>query len=355
MAYLTWKALHIIGAVCWFAELFYLPRLYVYHAMAQSEGDAASPALLRDGAQALHHGAHRHGDDTGFRRPALVGGRLGLSERTGLAAREAAAGRRVGCLSNRLRADEPRVCRRTKPPQSCVLPLFQRGAEPGADWHRAACQFEAVLRVGCLLKNVPDFRHVFLCVDGRWREGSEDLQEFGIIGVLKQHGTHAPLPQFAEAGKFVRRCLPADGFRHQALHFRREGHDGGVEFEFDAGAVIKAAQGHQATDGRVVIQQVATGKAGGGADAAKAGFRRRAGEQGSDGGDDARCAAITAVSHLHGNAAAFGQGITIEGAQAAPGEQIGTGDGGAGMPGKTHYIGVVVFKDAVLGGAEEGG
>ena len=40
--YLTWKALHIIGAVCWFAELFYLPRLYVYHALAQAEGDDAS-------------------------------------------------------------------------------------------------------------------------------------------------------------------------------------------------------------------------------------------------------------------------------------------------------------------------
>ena len=113
-----------------------------------------------------------------------------------------------------------------------------------------------------LVKKRAGFPARFLCADGRWREGSEDLQEFGIIGVLKQHGTHARLPQFAEAGEFVRRCLPADGFRHQALHFRREGHDGGVEFEFDAGVVIKAAQGHQATDGRVVIQQVAAGKAG---------------------------------------------------------------------------------------------
>lgn len=42
MIYFIWKALHIIGAVCWFAELFYLPRLFVYHAMAQSEGDTAS-------------------------------------------------------------------------------------------------------------------------------------------------------------------------------------------------------------------------------------------------------------------------------------------------------------------------
>jgi protoporphyrinogen IX oxidase len=29
------KALHIIGVVAWFAGLFYLPRLYVYHADAE--------------------------------------------------------------------------------------------------------------------------------------------------------------------------------------------------------------------------------------------------------------------------------------------------------------------------------
>lgn len=28
------KALHLIAMVCWFAGLFYLPRLYVYHAMS---------------------------------------------------------------------------------------------------------------------------------------------------------------------------------------------------------------------------------------------------------------------------------------------------------------------------------
>jgi putative membrane protein len=33
------KALHIIFMVTWFAGLFYLPMLYVYHAMA---GDAVS-------------------------------------------------------------------------------------------------------------------------------------------------------------------------------------------------------------------------------------------------------------------------------------------------------------------------
>ncbi|WP_212631072.1 protoporphyrinogen oxidase HemJ [Pseudomonas sp. KB-10] len=34
MLYLWLKALHIIAMVCWFAGLFYLPRLFVYHAMS---------------------------------------------------------------------------------------------------------------------------------------------------------------------------------------------------------------------------------------------------------------------------------------------------------------------------------
>lgn len=29
------KAFHIIAIVCWFAGIFYLPRLFVYHAMAE--------------------------------------------------------------------------------------------------------------------------------------------------------------------------------------------------------------------------------------------------------------------------------------------------------------------------------
>ncbi|MBA1273413.1 protoporphyrinogen oxidase HemJ [Stutzerimonas azotifigens] len=32
MLYLWIKALHIVAIVCWFAGLFYLPRLFVYHA-----------------------------------------------------------------------------------------------------------------------------------------------------------------------------------------------------------------------------------------------------------------------------------------------------------------------------------
>lgn len=31
------KAFHIIAVICWFAGLFYLPRLFVYHAMSDDE------------------------------------------------------------------------------------------------------------------------------------------------------------------------------------------------------------------------------------------------------------------------------------------------------------------------------
>lgn len=35
MLYLWLKALHIVSMVCWFAGLFYLPRLFVYHAQSE--------------------------------------------------------------------------------------------------------------------------------------------------------------------------------------------------------------------------------------------------------------------------------------------------------------------------------
>lgn len=31
------KALHIISVICWFAGIFYLPRLFVYHALATDQ------------------------------------------------------------------------------------------------------------------------------------------------------------------------------------------------------------------------------------------------------------------------------------------------------------------------------
>ncbi len=35
MLYLWVKAFHIVAIVCWFAGLFYLPRLFVYHAQSK--------------------------------------------------------------------------------------------------------------------------------------------------------------------------------------------------------------------------------------------------------------------------------------------------------------------------------
>ncbi|EEV8470060.1 CopD family protein, partial [Escherichia coli] len=32
--FLWFKAWHVISLVCWFAAIFYLPRLFVYHAMS---------------------------------------------------------------------------------------------------------------------------------------------------------------------------------------------------------------------------------------------------------------------------------------------------------------------------------
>jgi putative membrane protein len=37
--YLWIKAFHLVAMVTWFAALFYLPRLFVYHAMARDKGD----------------------------------------------------------------------------------------------------------------------------------------------------------------------------------------------------------------------------------------------------------------------------------------------------------------------------
>ncbi|HJE28353.1 MAG TPA: protoporphyrinogen oxidase HemJ [Pseudomonas nitrititolerans] len=37
MLYLWLKALHVVAIVCWFAGLFYLPRLFVYHAMSEDQ------------------------------------------------------------------------------------------------------------------------------------------------------------------------------------------------------------------------------------------------------------------------------------------------------------------------------
>ncbi|WP_371038852.1 protoporphyrinogen oxidase HemJ [Rhodosalinus sp. FB01] len=39
------KSLHIMAVIAWMAGLFYLPRLYVYHAERATPGDALDPTL----------------------------------------------------------------------------------------------------------------------------------------------------------------------------------------------------------------------------------------------------------------------------------------------------------------------
>lgn len=47
------KAFHLIALVCWFAALFYLPRLFVYHAMAE---DAVSKERFKIMERKLYRG-----------------------------------------------------------------------------------------------------------------------------------------------------------------------------------------------------------------------------------------------------------------------------------------------------------
>lgn len=47
MAYYWFKAFHLIGIVVWFAGLFYLVRLFVYHAEAEQEPEPARSILKR--------------------------------------------------------------------------------------------------------------------------------------------------------------------------------------------------------------------------------------------------------------------------------------------------------------------
>lgn len=51
--YIWIKAFHLIAIICWFAALFYLPRLFVYHAMAE---DQVSKDRFKIMERKLYHG-----------------------------------------------------------------------------------------------------------------------------------------------------------------------------------------------------------------------------------------------------------------------------------------------------------
>ncbi|WP_136247214.1 protoporphyrinogen oxidase HemJ [Halomonas borealis] len=54
--YLWIKALHLVAMVTWFAALFYLPRLYVYHAMARDRGEAQAIDTFKVMERKLYRG-----------------------------------------------------------------------------------------------------------------------------------------------------------------------------------------------------------------------------------------------------------------------------------------------------------
>ncbi|MFG6668149.1 protoporphyrinogen oxidase HemJ [Halomonas sp. HNIBRBA4712] len=54
--YLWMKALHLVAMVTWFAALFYLPRLYVYHAMARDKGDEQAITYFATMERKLYRG-----------------------------------------------------------------------------------------------------------------------------------------------------------------------------------------------------------------------------------------------------------------------------------------------------------
>jgi len=56
MTYLWLKAFHLIAVVTWFAALFYLPRLFVYHSQALKEGDTRGVERFKIMERKLYRG-----------------------------------------------------------------------------------------------------------------------------------------------------------------------------------------------------------------------------------------------------------------------------------------------------------
>ena len=50
------KAFHIMAVITWFAALFYLPRLFVYHALANAEGDKTGSERFKIMERKLYRG-----------------------------------------------------------------------------------------------------------------------------------------------------------------------------------------------------------------------------------------------------------------------------------------------------------
>lgn len=56
MSYLWLKAFHIMAIVTWFAAIFYLPRLFIYHTQALKEGDIKGVERFKTMERKLYRG-----------------------------------------------------------------------------------------------------------------------------------------------------------------------------------------------------------------------------------------------------------------------------------------------------------
>jgi Uncharacterised protein family (UPF0093) len=101
------KSLHLIFMVTWFAGLFYLPRLFVYHAQAS---DRVSIERFKVMERKLFWGITTPG---------------GVPGRGRLAARQARAGYGSCCISRLVRQADARFPRRAQREEPCLVPLVQ--------------------------------------------------------------------------------------------------------------------------------------------------------------------------------------------------------------------------------------
>lgn len=106
--------------VTWFAGLFYLPRLFVYHAMCT---DQAGIDRFKVMERKLYYGIMTPGGLL-----TIIFGTwlwLGYGFSGGVAAYQAGPGRVTGCLPPLLREVADRLQKRPQPAWSRVLPLVQ--------------------------------------------------------------------------------------------------------------------------------------------------------------------------------------------------------------------------------------
>ena len=132
------KSFHIIFVVSWFAGLFYLPRIFVNHAMATEPAEVARLKLMEG---KLYRFVADCLAGAGFRHMVVAG----LWHHRGLDVCKTPAGAGAGRLSLYLRQAGQTIRRRPQYPRPCLLPLVQRGPGTRADGCRYSRHRKTIL------------------------------------------------------------------------------------------------------------------------------------------------------------------------------------------------------------------